>query len=128
MATSFTLTSCVCGYLVYKDIWNPTVGETLNCEREARHPQDPYAISLRKDDTTVGHVPHIISCICMLFLRHGGFIEATVTLAVILMYLSRVFGESSFWVLAIAAASLFMALMVDCDILFGKELCLSCLK
>ena len=62
MATSFTFTSCVRGYHVCKDIWNPTVSETLNCEREARNPKDPYAVCLRKDDTTVGHVPHIISC------------------------------------------------------------------
>ena len=79
MATSFTFTSCVRGYHVYKDIWNPTVGETLNCECEARNAQDPYAVCLRKDDNTVGHVPRVISCICMLFLRRGGFIEATVT-------------------------------------------------
>ena len=55
MATSFTLTSYVCGYHIYKDIWNPTVGETLNCECKARNPQDPYAVGLRKEDTTVGH-------------------------------------------------------------------------
>ena len=79
MATSFTFTSCVRGYHVYKDIWNPTVGETLNCEREARNAQDPYAVCLNKDDNTVGHVPRVISCICTLFLRCGGFIEATVT-------------------------------------------------
>ena len=78
MTTSFTLTSCVYGYHLYKDIWNPTVDETLNCERESRNSQEPYTICLRKDDTTVGHVPHVVSCICMLFLRHGGFIEATV--------------------------------------------------
>ena len=79
MATSFTLTSCVRGYHVCKDIWNPTVGETLNCERKARNSQDPYMVCLRKDDTTVGHVPCVISCICTLFVRHGGFIKATVT-------------------------------------------------
>ena len=46
---------------------------------EARNPQDPYAVGLRKDDTTVGHVPRAISCVCTLFLRRGGFIKATVT-------------------------------------------------
>ena len=66
-------------YTVYKDIWNPTVSETLNCKPEARNPQDPYVVGLRKDDTTVGHVPHLISCICTLFLRSGDFIEAAVT-------------------------------------------------
>ena len=80
MATSFTFTSCVRRYHVHKDnIWNPSVCETLNWEREARNSQDPYAVCLKKDDTTVGHVPHVIFCICTLFLRHGGFIEATET-------------------------------------------------
>ena len=34
----------------YKDIWNPVrliVGETLNCKRKVKNPQDLYAISLR---------------------------------------------------------------------------------
>ena len=30
----FTLSSCVRGYLVYRDVWNPSVGETVNCELE----------------------------------------------------------------------------------------------
>ena len=38
-----------------------------------------YVVSLRKDGTTIGHVPRIILCICMLFLRCGGVIEVTVT-------------------------------------------------
>ena len=36
-------------------------------------------IGVRKDGTIVGHVPRIILCICMLFLRHSGVIEVTVT-------------------------------------------------
>ena len=60
----FTLISCVRGYHVYKDIWDPVVGETLNCEREDRNPQDPYDVDVKK----IGHVP-VISCICTLFKR-----------------------------------------------------------
>ena len=76
---TFTLTSCIRGYHVYKDIWDPPVGETVECEREARNPRDPYAVGLRKDSVTVGHVPRSISCICTLFLRQGGIIVSTVT-------------------------------------------------
>ena len=76
---TFTLTSCVRGYHVYKDIWNPPVGETVDCEREDRNPEDPYAVALRKDSVTVGHVPRTISCICTLFLRRGGIIVSTIT-------------------------------------------------
>ena len=74
MAATFTLVSCIRGYHVYKDIWDPGLGESVRCEREDRNPQDPYAVGLKKDDshdTTVGHVPRTISCICMLFLRRG---------------------------------------------------------
>ena len=44
----FTLTSCIRGY---KDIGNP-VGETVECEHEARNPQDPYAVGIRKNNVT----------------------------------------------------------------------------
>jgi len=50
----------------------PPVGETVDCEREARNP-------LRKDSVTVGHVPRTISCIFTLFLRCGGVIVSTIT-------------------------------------------------
>ena len=56
---------------MYKDVWDPGLGESVCCEREDRNPQDPYAVGLKKDDTTVGHVPRTISCICTLFLRCG---------------------------------------------------------
>ena len=42
----FTLSSCVRGYHVYRDAWNPSVGETVNCEREGRNVEDPYAVAL----------------------------------------------------------------------------------
>ena len=50
MPATFSLISCVRGYHVYKDMWKPPVGETVNCEREGRNPEDPYAVALRKDD------------------------------------------------------------------------------
>ena len=71
---TFTFSSCVRGYHVYKDVWNPSVGETVNCECEGRNPEDPYAVALRKDGIIVGHVPRTISCACTLFLRRGGAI------------------------------------------------------
>ena len=47
------------------------VGETLNCECEVKNPQNLYAVSLRKYDTTVGHVLCVISCICTLFFNNA---------------------------------------------------------
>ena len=40
-------------YHVYKDIWDPVVDETLNCERENRNSQDPYAVGMKKIGITV---------------------------------------------------------------------------
>jgi len=43
MAATLTLVGCIRGYYVYKDVWDPSLGETVCCEREDRNPQDPYA-------------------------------------------------------------------------------------
>ena len=73
MVATFTLDSCIRGYHVYKDIWDPVTGESLHCERKDRNPQDPYEVRLKLCDATVGHVQRIILCICMLFLRQGAY-------------------------------------------------------
>ena len=73
------MSRCIRGYHVYKDVWDPPVGEIVVCQREDRNPRDPYVVALWKDSVTVGHVPHVISCICTLFLRHGGITKSTVT-------------------------------------------------
>ena len=80
MTSTFTVTSCIHGYHIYKDIWDPSVGETVNCGRERGNSADRYAVALRKaDGVIVGHVPRTISCMCTAFLRHGGTITSTVT-------------------------------------------------
>ena len=58
---------CVRGYHVHKDMWNPPVGETVNCKHQDGNPEDPYTITLQKDGVTVGHVPRTILCICTIF-------------------------------------------------------------
>ena len=40
----FTINLCIRGYHVYKDIWNPLIGETLNCQAEFGNVHDPYAV------------------------------------------------------------------------------------
>ena len=72
---TFILNSCICGYHIYKDVWTPSVGETVNCEREGRNLEDPYTVALQNNGTiTVGHIPRTILCVCTLFLRCGGAI------------------------------------------------------
>ena len=40
---------------------------------------DCYAVAMKKDDVTIGHVPRMISKICALFLEHNSIIFCTVT-------------------------------------------------
>ena len=76
---TFTLSRCICGYHVYRDAWNPSVGKTVNCECEGRNPEELYVVALQKDGIIIGHVPCTIPCVCTLFLRCGGAIQCTVT-------------------------------------------------
>ena len=46
---------CVCGYYVYKDIWEAAIGKELPCERETRNTKDKYAIAVKKDGMVVRH-------------------------------------------------------------------------
>ena len=75
----FCYDSVVRGYHVYKDVWEASLGELLNCERETGNSFDPFAVCVRKHDDIVGHVPRKISAICSLFLRRGRRIQCEVT-------------------------------------------------
>jgi len=52
------LPSTIRGHHIHKVIWMSEIGETLHCEQEQRNHKDPYAVSVMKDDTIVGHAPH----------------------------------------------------------------------
>ena len=78
-SATFSLDSCVRGYHVYKDIWNPAVGDELPCLRESDNAADRYAVAMKKDDAIVGQVPRKISRVCSLFLARGGSIQCVVT-------------------------------------------------
>ena len=67
------------GYHVYMSIWAAEIGEYLSCARDVRNSHDPYAVSVNKGSTTVGHIPRMISCVCYTFLRRGGTIHCRVT-------------------------------------------------
>ena len=61
MAATFTLVSCIRRYHMYKDIWDPGLGESVSCKREDRNPQNPYAAGLNFGKTipwlAMSHVP-----------------------------------------------------------------------
>ena len=50
--------SCVRGYHEYQIVWTAAVGEELRSERETPpNLRDPYAVIVKKDGITVGHLP-----------------------------------------------------------------------
>ena len=77
--------SCIRGYHVYKNIWNPTVNEVLSCARDTTNEHDPFAVMVTKTvappagTSVVGHLPKKISSTCSMFLRKGGSISCRVT-------------------------------------------------
>ena len=42
---------------VYKDIWKPSIGDKLACERELDNCFDKFAIKVVNNGETVGHLP-----------------------------------------------------------------------
>ena len=68
------------GYHIYKDLpWEPAIGTTLTCEREAYNIHDPYAVAVMNHGVVAGHVPRFISAVCSMFLRRGGEISCEIT-------------------------------------------------
>ena len=48
--------SYVTGFHVYKEEWEPKIGETLQAEMDPKNDHDPFAISVRKGNQVVGHL------------------------------------------------------------------------
>lgn len=71
--------SCVRGYHVYKDTWTAELGEELYCEIEQNNEYDKYAVSVKKNDEIVGHIPLENSKVSHFFLKRGGTICCVVT-------------------------------------------------
>ena len=70
--------SCVRGFHVYQDVWNPIIGKVLACRRQTTNIEDRYAIAVYKAEEVVGHVPRKILFLCAAFIRRGGTIYCTV--------------------------------------------------
>ena len=51
-----------------QEIWDPAVGEVVQCEREPPNTADQYAVAVTKGGVVVGHLPRKISSLCLLFL------------------------------------------------------------
>ena len=66
----FSVAAMVRGYHVYQHTWAATIGEDLECQREAGTREDPFAVAVvtPPDSIVVGHVPRKISPVCSSFL------------------------------------------------------------
>ena len=78
-ANQLEVKAMVRGYHIYKDIWEATLGENLECQRESGNIHNINAVAVLKSGLVVGHIPKRISFICSLFLRHGGSIHCIVS-------------------------------------------------
>ena len=76
---SFSLTTAVRGFHVYKNVWEPTIGEVLSCEKDNGNSHDMFAVAIKNSSEVVGHVPRFWSSICSIFTRRGGEIVCRIT-------------------------------------------------
>ena len=76
---SFAMESCVHGFHVYQHTWMPSHEEVLSCSRERGNRSDPFAVTVKKGEDIVGHVPRRFSCTSNLFLRSGGLLVCEIS-------------------------------------------------
>ena len=60
---------CIRGHHIHKEIYDPAIGEVVQCEREPRNVVDQYSVTIMKGGVVVEHMPRRIARLCLLFLR-----------------------------------------------------------
>ena len=45
--------SCIRGHHIRKEIWDPAIGEVVQCEREPRNGTDRYSVAITKGGVVV---------------------------------------------------------------------------
>ena len=63
---------------MYKDIWKPSSGDKLACEREFYSCFDKFVVKVVNKGETLGHLPCEFSKIAWYFLARGGLISVEV--------------------------------------------------
>ena len=87
MARTSTITRCysmdsvIRGHHVYKQIWQPSIGEELETVAEESNPNDSFAVAVTKESRVVGHLPRTYSRAFWHFINRGGTIKARITRA-----------------------------------------------
>ena len=59
---------CILSYHVHKEIWQASIGEELEYDREPENWYDCYAVAVKRIEVVIGHLPQKLLCICSLFL------------------------------------------------------------
>ena len=70
--SEFIIDSAIRGFHLYKSLQMPEIGKELSTVWETASMHDHFAVTIRKDALTIGHVPAEISKVCWFFLRCGG--------------------------------------------------------
>ena len=69
---SFAFESVIRGHHIYKSMWCPVLDEELILCEELNNLHDRNAVSIKKEDNVVGHVPRELARVVKKFLRKGG--------------------------------------------------------
>jgi hypothetical protein len=79
-ANYFTFPCAVRGFHVYQRIWQPTLGENVDCGWEQGNQYDRFAIKCTDtDNRVIDHLPMEISRITKFLIARGAVVQATVT-------------------------------------------------
>ena len=77
----FSKDNVVTCHHVYKSIWMPGISKEHSVEKEPGNLHDNFAVSMEKNDYTVGHVPRSLSKVTWFFLTQGGTVTCWNTMA-----------------------------------------------
>ena len=53
---TYIVETIVCGYHVYREVWEAAVKEVLPCQQEHGNVHDPYTVAVLNRGVIVGHV------------------------------------------------------------------------
>ena len=67
------------GFHIYRNVWEPKIGDIVQCRLEPENKRDPFAVAVVNKDLVVGHLPREHSRVCHYFMVRGGFIHCTIT-------------------------------------------------
>ena len=78
--SEFIIDSAIWGFHLYKSLQMPEIGKELFTGWETASMHDRFAVTIRKDALTIGHVPAEISKVYWFFLRCGGTMKCRASL------------------------------------------------